>query len=177
MLVPAESQPLPVPQEYKGRRRILNSQFPEEIKTPAELVVFISSRIGDDANFKALQQLAFTILHHTVVGPEVVNFIVEHYLKSFSKVTWADMLPFFRHSLDTSIFRDHRAIRSYRLQRSRLPIALHKSIFEGIEKSRRTLGNMNDLENEAAKQLYMTPIHRRFSPCFRAGSSTFRNIH
>lgn len=151
MLVPAESQPLPVPQEYKGHRRIPNNQFPEEIKTPAELVAFISSRIGENAHFEALQQLVFTILYHTMVGPDVVDFIAQHYLKSFSKVTWADMLPYFRHSLDTSTFQDHRAIRPYCLQRSRLPIGIHKSILEGIEKSRRTLGQMNDLENEAAK--------------------------
>lgn len=68
------------------------------------------------------------------------------------------MLPYFRHALDTSIFRDHRAIRPYHLQRSHLLIELHKSIVEEIEKSRRTLDQMNDLENEAAKQLYMIPI-------------------
>lgn len=155
---PAEAQPLPVPQEYQGRRRIPSPNFPDTINTTQDLITFISSRAGPNPDFDTLQHLAFIILHHTMLGPDVLQFVADNYLKSFSKIKWGDMLPYFRHSLDTSIYRDHRAIRPYRLQRSRLPIDQFESLFRQLDVSRRTLGMMNDLENEAAKQLYMSPI-------------------
>lgn len=116
--------------------------------------------MGPNPDFDTLQSLAFTILHYTMhmLGPDVLRFVADNYLKSFSKIKWGDMLPYFRHSLDTSIYHDHRAIRPCRLQRSRLPIDRFKSILAQIDVSRRTLGMMNDLENEAAKQLYVSPI-------------------
>ena len=64
-VLPAEVQPLPVPQEYQGRRRIPNINFPESINTTTELIQFVSSRLGQNAQVEELQKLAFTILHHT----------------------------------------------------------------------------------------------------------------
>jgi hypothetical protein len=118
----------------------------------------VSSRLGQNAQVDELQRLAFTILHHTILGPDAHQFVAERYLKSFSKITWLDIFPYFRHSLDTSIYRDHQAIRPCRLQRSRLPTPYLKHICSQLDVSRLTLGRMNTLENEAAKQMYMSPI-------------------
>src|SRR5438046_833887 len=98
--LPAEAQPLPVPQEYQGRRRIPNINFPESINTITELIQFVSSRLGQNAQVEELQKLAFTILHHTIFRPDVLQFVAEYYLKSFSKIAWGDIFPYFRHSLD-----------------------------------------------------------------------------
>ena len=154
----AEAQPLPIPQQYQGRRRIPNVNFPDSISTTTELIQFVSSRLGQNTHAEELQKLAFTILHHTILGPDVLRFVAEHYLKSFSKITWGDIYPYFRHSLDTSIYRDHQAIRPYRLQRSRLPMPYFKFICSQLDVSRLTLGRMCTLENESAKQMYMSPI-------------------
>jgi|SRR5277367_6247379 len=79
--------------------------------------------------------------------------------KVVSKITLGDMPFYFRHSLDTSIYRDHRAIRPYQPQRSpRLPPNQFHVICSQLDLSRTTLGQMNDLENEEAKQMYMNPI-------------------
>ena len=123
-----------------------------------DLIQFVSSRLGQNAQVEALQKLVFTILHHTIFGPDVLQFVVEHYLKSFSKTVWGDIFPYFRHSLDTSIYRDHQAIRPYRLRRSRLPVRYFEFICSQLDVSHLTLGRMHTLENEAAKQMYMSPI-------------------
>lgn len=158
LALPAEVEPLPVPQEYRGRRRIPNIDFPETITTTAEFLAFIASRLGENPQLDELQKLAFAILQHTWLGPDVLQFVADNCLKSFSKVGWKEVFPYFRHSCDTSVYRDHRAIRPYRLKRSRLPLSYHKYIASQLDISRRTLGRMQTLENESAKQMYMAPI-------------------
>jgi hypothetical protein len=73
--LPAEAQPLPVPQEYQGRRTIPNINLPNSIKTTPELIEFVSSRLGQNAHADELQKLAFTILQLRSLGLMYSDFL------------------------------------------------------------------------------------------------------
>lgn len=106
------------------------------MNTTMELIQFVSSRLGSNAHAEELQKLASSILRHMTLEANVLQFVVEHYLKLFSRITCGDIFPYFRHSLDTSLYKDHQAIRPYRLQRSRLPMRYFKSICSQLDVSR-----------------------------------------
>jgi hypothetical protein len=69
-----------------------------------------------------------------------------------------DIRSLFPHSLDTRVYTDHRAVQPYLLCRSRLSLSIVEHILQELDLSHRILGTMSKLENEHAKQSYMSPI-------------------
>jgi len=76
----------------------------------------------------------------------------------YQVVSWGNVLLHVWHSLDTSIYRDHAAIPSYRLQRSHLPLNRFQIVCSEQLAISRNIGQMNDLETKATKKMYMNSI-------------------
>jgi hypothetical protein len=53
---------------------------------------------------------------------------------------------------------DHRALRTFPLERSRVPLEVFKGLAVDMDQSRKVLGTREDLETEAAVQLYLNPV-------------------
>jgi hypothetical protein len=83
--------------------------------------------------------------------------VLEKYLPSFSMITWRDIKDYFVHSLDVNN-RDHRSIKTFPLERCRLPLEVFKGLAAEMDQSRSILGVREDLETEAAVQLYLNPV-------------------
>jgi len=159
LLLPAEAEPLPVPLEYRGRRRRKKAEFPDLVRTVDELLEIIFVSTGTIESIEESQRLAYSLIHHCRLTPEVLMYLDRMYLRPFSNLKWkTDIRPLFLDSLDTRVYTDHRAIRPYLLCRSRLPIGIFEHILSELDQSRRILGDMSNLENESAKQNYMSPI-------------------
>jgi hypothetical protein len=146
----------PIPQNYVGRKRIPNPDYPVAIHDIGELEIFIDKRMQDlQITSPDVQKFAFKILNHVTLPKTVLRHLRSNYLPSFSAMKWEDVFPLFQHSLTHNPpYDDHRNIPPYILQRSRLPITLFKSICAELDTSRKTLGTREELQNEAAVQLY-----------------------
>jgi hypothetical protein len=158
-LLPAEVEPLPVPFAYEGRKRRKKQELPDLIQTVEELLQFLFVSTGTTESTEASQRLAYSLIRHTRLKPDVFVYLNRMYLRPFSSMKWnSDIRPVFYNCLNTRINTDHRAIRPYLLCRSRLPMPIFEHILRSLDQSRCILGNMLSLENESAKQNYMHPI-------------------
>lgn len=158
-IFPAETQLLLVPQPYTGRKRTRKAEFPPLVTSIQELSQLIFDHTGSIESNEASQRLEYTLIHHTRLTHNVLVYLDKIYLRPFSAMNWSsDIFPLFRLSLDTSIFQDYRSIRPYALKRSRLHMPVFENICLQLDRSRRIVGRMTELENEVTKQHYMNPI-------------------
>lgn len=68
-----------------------------------------------------------------------------------------DIKDYFVNSLDPEN-DDHRCINTFPLERCRVPLEVFKGLAAELDQSRRVLGTREDLETEAAVQLYLNPV-------------------
>jgi hypothetical protein len=159
LILPANIQPLPVPQTYDGRRQIRVPGFPIQIDTLEQLDAFFNQKIHEfEPSSTAAQKLAFRIIQHTRMTPKVLHHLCKQYLPSFSSITWQDVFPSFAPNLDTTYYSDHRSIPGYLLKRSRVLISIFETLLAELDVARRNVGERGTLENEAAVQLAIHPI-------------------
>lgn len=119
------------------------------------------------------QRLAFSIIHHSRLTIPVLRLLRKKYLPSFSSMNWReDIFPYFSHALNLEIYDDYRSIPPYPLQRSRVPFVIYDLITDELVESRKNLGSLDDLENEAAVQMYYP---RSWCQCLTDDSSTYPN--
>ena len=157
---PANAAPAPLPDPYTGRQLLPNSYFPEIIEDCNTLDNVVAGKLRALAKTSPVsrQKIAFALIHHTRMTPQVLDKLRKKYLPSFSNILWRDVFPYFSSTLDLSVYDDYRSIRPYTLHRSRVPLKVFETICQGMDTSRKVFGNRRDLENEVAIQLYYNPI-------------------
>ena len=106
---------------------------------------------------QTLFHITFAIIHHCRLTPAVLR---AKYLPSFSVITWEHVFLYFAHTLSQGLFIPvgWQTILRYHLSRSRLLFKTYKELYKELQGSRRSLGDREQLENEAAIQLYCHPI-------------------
>jgi hypothetical protein len=157
---PPEVEPQVVPQRHVGRHYMHVPEYPHALLTLGDFEDYernINLQELYVNSPSAAHKLAYKLIHHCRLSPIVFEQLRKKYLKSFSKVTWKDVVEYFRPNL-AGPFEDHRSIPPYALQRARIPLPIFKDICSQLDASRMTLGRRENLESESAVQLKYNPI-------------------
>ena len=150
-MLPADHvRPLPIPQPYSGRKdKECNFNH------------------GVISSLQGLENILMELVESSGSPETSQRFGYSCAGNAFS-VTWqSDIVPWFRQHLDLSKYNDYRSIRPYALRRCRLHMPVFERICKQLDQSRRTLGNLFELENEAAKSHYIHPILNTLLSLFR----------